>query len=196
MKPSDNVIQQLAEQAKRGEQAAVDRLLDLLKDRVKYRARAYYLVGGETEDLIQEGMIGLYKAIRDYNPEKGRFSGFASLCIDRQISSAVKKSLREKQRPLNEYISLNYSDEGDGGLIDRLVSNRTQNPQDIIEMQEEYQRIRQVIEQRFSGLERNVFGLFLQGLSYQEIAAKITKPVKAVDNTVQRIRRKLSGGEK
>lgn len=199
MKLSDNEIHGLVKNAQNGDSAAMDSLLNLLKGRVKYRSRAYFLVGGDTEDLVQEGMIGLYEAIRDYRPDKGRFLSFAALCIERQLSSAVKKSLREKHRPLNEYISLHYPDHDKSGLIDRLEDNRSKNPQDIMVDKEEYDSLRTLIDKRFSALEKKVLGLFLQGHSYQEIAQKINKTQKSVDNAIQRIRKKLSSahnGEK
>ncbi|NLC16450.1 MAG: sigma-70 family RNA polymerase sigma factor [Clostridiales bacterium] len=189
MKRSDSEI--LIEQARKGDAAAIERLMNAYKNRVKRLARAYFLVGGDNDDLIQEGMIGLYKAIRDYDPQKGSFAAFADLCITRNMQTAVKKSQRLKHRLLNESLSLNTDLDNTEELIDYIIDQTAQNPLDVLLKDEQAQSIKELIKTRLSELEKRVLNLYLEGLSYNEIAEKIKKSAKAVDNTLQRIKSKL-----
>ncbi|HEY8424339.1 MAG TPA: sigma-70 family RNA polymerase sigma factor [Clostridia bacterium] len=189
MKLSDS--ETLVEKARKGDDGAIEQILSAYKNRIKRLARAYFLVGGDTDDLIQEGMIGLYKAIRDYDCSKGNFSAFADLCITRNMQSAVKKSQRLKHRALNESLSLNNDAGEDEEFIDYIIDPNAQNPLDILLKDEETENLKTLIETKLSELEKRVLNLYLEGLSYNEIADKITKSPKAVDNTLQRIKNKL-----
>lgn len=189
MKQLDSEI--LVERARKGDDSAIARLMSAYKHRIKRLARAYFLVGGDNDDLIQEGMIGLYKAIRDYDSTKGSFSTFADLCITRNMQTAVKKSQRLKHRPLNESLSLNNESNEDEEFINYIIDPKAQNPLDILLKDEQAQNIKSLIETKLSQLEKNVLELYLEGLSYSDIAQKIQKSVKAVDNTLQRIKTKL-----
>jgi RNA polymerase sporulation-specific sigma factor len=189
MKSSDSEI--LVEKAQKGDSAAIEQILSAYKNRIKRLARAYFLVGGDTDDLIQEGMIGLYKAVRDYDSNKGSFGAFADLCITRNMQTAVKKSQRLKHRALNESLSLNNGAGENEEFIDYITDYSAQNPLDILLKDEQTQNLKSLIETKLSDLEKRVLDLYLEGLSYNEIAGKINKSPKAVDNTLQRIKNKL-----
>ncbi|HEY8443545.1 MAG TPA: sigma-70 family RNA polymerase sigma factor [Clostridia bacterium] len=189
MKSLDSEI--LVEKAQKGDSAAIEQILSAYKNRIKRLARAYFLVGGDTDDLIQEGMIGLYKAVRDYDANKGSFSAFADLCITRNMQTAVKSSQRLKHRALNESLSLNNDTGEDEEFIDYIIDPNAQNPLDILLRDEQAQNLKSLIENKLTDLEKSVLNLYLEGLSYSEIAAKISKSPKAVDNTLQRIKNKL-----
>ena len=162
---------------------------------VKREARTFYIIGAETEDLMQEGMIGLFKAIRDYNADKGTvFSTFATLCIRRQIKTAINNSNRQKHIPLNSYISI-YAENNEYGyeLEDNIENeNSDSNPENMIIAREQSKALNDLIDKRLSSLEKKVLKYYLDGLSYQEIAQKLDKTEKTVDNALQRIRKKLS----
>ncbi|HEY8419718.1 MAG TPA: sigma-70 family RNA polymerase sigma factor [Clostridia bacterium] len=189
MKSLDSEI--LVEKAKKGDSTAIEQILSDYKYKIKRLARAYFLVGGDTDDLIQEGMIGLYKAVRDYDSNKGNFAAFADLCITRNMQTAVKNSLRLKHRPLNESLSLNNDTGEDEEFIDYITDPSAQNPLDILLKDEQTQKLKSLIETKLSDLEKRVLNHYLEGLSYNEIAQKINKTPKAVDNTLQRIKNKL-----
>ena len=162
---------------------------------VKREVRTVYLIGAENEDLMQEGMIGLFKAIRDYEPDKGAsFSTFATLCIRRQIKTAINNSNRKKHIPLNNYISI-YAENDEYGydLEDNLeTDDNNSNPEDMMIAREKSKALREMIEKKLSSFEKKVLSYYLEGLSYQEIAQRLDKTEKSVDNALQRIRRKLS----
>ncbi len=187
----------LVERAHQGDALAEEYLYLKHKNFVRAKARSYFLVGADREDLVQEGMIGLYKAIRDYEPEKtGSFLSFAELCITRQIISAIKAATRQKHIPLNSYVSLNkplYEDGTESTLIDVLTSAHVSDPEETVIGQESYAAISGQIQNSLSPLELETLNLYLDGLSYVEIAERLKRHPKAVDNALQRVRRKLEG---
>ena len=172
-----------------------DYLMDKYKHLVRKRARAMYLIGGDSDDLIQEGMIGLYKAIRDYNGEKGAsFHTFAELCIVRQLSTAVEASQRQKHQPLNSYVSIydNVNDEKNGNPLNAVgMSGLSQKPEDRMIARERYADMENRTLQRLSKFEKEVLRQYLSGLNYSEIAYNMGKTAKAVDNALQRIKKKV-----
>ena len=178
-----------------GEPLAEEYLLDKYKNFVRSKARSYFLIGADHEDIVQEGMIGLYKAIRDYRPEKlSSFHAFAELCITRQIITAIKTATRQKHIPLNSYISLNkplYDEESDRTLMDVIMEGRVSNPEEIIINREDLIQINDKIKDVLSGLEQDVLNAYLDGQSYVEIAANLGRHVKSIDNALQRVKRKL-----
>ena len=184
---------------------ALEYLLNKYKNFVRSKARSYFLIGADHEDIVQEGMIGLYKAIRDFKPEKlSSFRAFAELCITRQIITAIKTATRQKHIPLNSYVSLNkpiYDDESDRTLLDVITEGRVANPEDMLISQEDVGLIEDKIGQMLSSLEREVLSAYLDGKSYQEIAQELDRHVKSIDNALQRVKRKLekflaeNGGE-
>ena len=181
--------------AQAGDSDALDYLLSKHKNFVRNKARSYFLIGADHEDIVQEGMIGLFKAVRDYQPGRlSSFRAFAELCITRQIITAIKTATRQKHGPLNSYVSLNkpiYDGESDRTLMDVIVEGRGQNPEDLIIGQEDLVSIRDRMDQILSGLEQNVLNAYLDGKSYQEIAQKLGRHVKSIDNALQRVKRKL-----
>ena len=178
-----------------GDNLAEEYLLDKYKNFVRSKARSYFLIGADHEDIVQEGMIGLYKAIRDYRPEKlSSFRAFAELCITRQIITAIKTATRQKHIPLNSYISLNkplYDEESDRTLMDVIMEGRISNPEEIIINREDLVSINDRIKDVLSGLEQEVLNAYLDGKSYQEIAESLGRHVKSIDNALQRVKRKL-----
>ena len=197
--------EELALLAQPGDDAALEYLLKKYKNFVRSKARSYFLIGADHEDIVQEGMIGLYKAIRDFKPEKlSSFRAFAELCITRQIITAIKTATRQKHIPLNSYVSLNkpiYDDESDRTLLDVITEGRVANPEDMLISQEDVGLIEDKIGQMLSSLEREVLSAYLDGKSYQEIAQELDRHVKSIDNALQRVKRKLekflaeNGGE-
>ena len=189
---TDEEVVQLCRQ---GDSLAEEYLLNKYKNFVRSRARSYFLIGADHEDIVQEGMIGLYKAIRDFKPEKlSSFRAFAELCITRQIITAIKTATRQKHIPLNSYISLNrpiYDEESDRTLLDIIIEGSTGNPEDMIINQENVGTIHQKMNEVLSGLEQEVLSAYLDGKSYQEIAELLDRPVKSIDNALQRVKRKL-----
>ncbi len=178
----------------KGDGDALEYLLDKYKNFVRARARSYYLVGADHEDIVQEGMIGLYKAIRDFNPEKqASFHAFTELCVKRQIITAIKTATRQKHVPLNNYVSLNkplYGDESDRTLLD-VIEGRVINPEEMFIGQEDMAHIQEKLSSSLSDLERKVLDAFLQGKSYQEIAEILGRHPKSIDNALQRVKKKL-----
>lgn len=174
--------EELLKRLEDGETEVTEFLLDKYKPLVKSRARTLYLIGGEKDDLIQEGMIGLFRAIRGFRTdEESSFYNFAELCITRQMYTAVQASRRKKHAPLNSYVSL---EEGAGFLTE-------QNPEDLVIDQENLESRYDQIHRRLSGMEKLVLELYLEGKTYGQIAAVIGKNEKAVDNTIQRLKKKL-----
>ncbi len=178
-----------------GDSVAVEFLLNKYKNFVRSKARSYFLIGADHEDIVQEGMIGLYKAIRDFRPEKlASFRAFAELCITRQIITAIKTATRQKHIPLNSYVSLNkplYDEESERTLMDVCAEGHTANPEELLISQEDLKGIYQKIDEVLSGLEQEVLAAYLDGQSYQEIAANLGRHVKSIDNALQRVKRKL-----
>lgn len=187
--------EEIVDLAQQGDQYAIEFLVDKYKNFVRAKARSYFLIGADKEDIIQEGMIGLFKAIRDYRLDKlTSFRAFAELCITRQIITAIKTATRQKHIPLNSYVSLNkpiYDEESDRTLIDILSTNKITNPEDIIISREEFIFIEKKMGEILSSLEWKVLMAYLEGKSYQEIAAELKRHVKSIDNALQRVKRKL-----
>lgn len=178
-----------------GNEDATEYLLQKYSPLVRKSIRTLYLIGADTEDLLQEGMIGLFKAIQHYeenNEQNASFYTFAKLCIDRQIYSAIKSSNRKKHLPLNSYISFySKANETDTELIENLEAGNESNPEHIILDRENTSSIEDVLEEHLSKMEKIVLHLYLKGNSYADIAAAIEKTPKAVDNAIQRIRDKV-----
>lgn len=178
-----------------GDSDSIDYLLAKYRNFVRAKASRYFLSGGDKEDIFQEGMIGLYKAIRDFRQDKlSTFRAFAELCITRQIISAVKSSTRKKHIPLNSYISLDkplYDDESNQTLMDVVVGSAVLDPAILFVHQENSIDFEQRIAEKLSGLERQVLSLYMSGHTYIEISAELDTHVKSIDNALQRIKRKL-----
>ncbi|MDD3598648.1 MAG: RNA polymerase sporulation sigma factor SigH [Bacillota bacterium] len=187
--------EEIVDIAKQGDSDAEEYLIHKYKNFVRAKARSYFLIGADREDIIQEGMIGLYKAIRDFKPDKlASFRAFAELCITRQIITAIKTATRQKHIPLNSYVSLNkpiYDEESDRTLLDVLSGNKITDPEELVISREEFNDIESKMDEFLSDLERNVLNAYLDGKSYQEIALELNRHVKSVDNALQRVKRKL-----
>ena len=172
-----------------------DYLLEKYRNFVRAKARTYFLIGADREDVIQEGMIGLYKAIRDYKPESGSsFRTFADLCITRQIITAIKTATRQKHLPLNSYISLNkpaYEDESENTFIDTFIEKHHPDPEEIMINKEKFRIFEENLVSSLSKYERVVLKLYMRGLSYTQIAEELQKPEKSIDNALQRIKKKI-----
>ena len=177
------------------DQAAQNYLINKYRNFVRAKARSYFLIGADREDIIQEGMIGLYKAIRDFRNDKlSSFRAFAELCVTRQIITAIKTATRQKHIPLNSYISLNkpiYDEDSDRTLLDVLSGARVSDPEELVISREEFGDIEGKMEEILSDLEWKVLMSYLDGKSYQEIAAELRRHVKSIDNALQRVKRKL-----
>lgn len=179
--------EELILQMRKGQLGISDYLVEKYKEFVRSRARAMYLIGGENDDLIQEGMIGLFKAIRDYEPDRNAsFRTFACICVDRQLYSAVQNSNRKKHFPLNSYISL--SEENEEAFF---RENWVENPESIIIDREAVGIMQKEIKQKLSSMENKVLDLYLKGYNYDEISKIIGKSAKSIDNALQRIRAKI-----
>ncbi|MDZ7671447.1 MAG: RNA polymerase sporulation sigma factor SigH [Halanaerobiales bacterium] len=178
-----------------GDSRAEEVLIKRYKNFVLAKSRSYFLVGAGREDIVQEGMIGLYKAVRDYRIDRlASFRAFAELCITRQIITAIKAATRQKHQPLNSYISLNkpiYDEESDRTLLDILKGTKLNNPEELFVSKETYDLIENQISEMLSTLEFDVLQEYLNGKSYQDIADTLDKHVKSVDNALQRVKRKL-----
>lgn len=174
---------------------AQEYLLHKYRNFVRAKARSYFLIGAEREDIIQEGMIGLYKAIRDFRADKqASFRAFAELCVTRQIITAIKTANRQKHIPLNSYVSLNkpiYEEDSDRTLLDVISGVKVANPEDMIISREEFSDIESKMNDILSDLEWKVLMSYLDGKSYQEIAAELGRHIKSIDNALQRVKRKL-----
>ena len=181
--------------AQEGDGAALEYLLNKYKNFVRTKARSYFLIGADHEDIVQEGMIGLYKAIRDFKSEKlTSFRAFAELCVTRQIITAIKTATRQKHIPLNSYVSLNkpiYEEESDRTLLDVITEGRSADPEELLIGRESYVSIESRIDEALSPLERRVLAAYLDGKSYQEIAQMLGRHVKSIDNALQRVKHKL-----
>jgi len=187
--------EQIIALTKTGDKHALDFLLDKHKKLVKQKARAYFIMGADGDDIIQEGMIGLYKAVNDYDDQKKvPFISFAGLCIERQILTAIKNAARQKHSPLNSYISLSADDfDAESELfLSSITGKYISSPEEMIINRETKKIIETNIEKVLSKMERNAISLYLNGASYEEIANALGKGEKAVDNAIQRVRRKMS----
>jgi len=187
--------EEVVELARQGDNDAQEYLIGKYKNFVRAKARSYFLIGADKEDIIQEGMIGLYKAIRDYRPDKlSSFRAFAELCITRQIITAIKTATRQKHIPLNSYISLNkpiYDEDSDRTLLDVISGTRVTDPEELVISQEDFDDIEAKLGEILSSLEWNVLMYYLEGKSYQDIAEGLDRHVKSIDNALQRVKRKL-----
>lgn len=181
--------------SKEGNGYATEFLMDKYRNFVRAKSRTYFLIGADKEDIIQEGMIGLYKAIRDYkNNSQASFKSFAELCITRQIITAIKTATRQKHIPLNSYISLSkpvYDDENERVLLDTISERRRLDPEEIVLDKERFVRIEKKLFEVLSKLEWTVLTKYLDGMSYVEIALHINKSEKSIDNALQRIKKKI-----
>lgn len=179
-----------------GDELAQEYIIYKYKNFVRLKAHAYFIIGADKEDIIQEGMIGLYKAIRDFNPEKkASFISFAELCINRQIITAIKSATRQKHIPLNSSLSLNRtmndSYDGEDSFIEFLSGSEIHNPEVLLIDKEEVDYIQNNIAMVLSKFELKVLGLYLKGISYSEIAKLMEKDEKSIDNALQRVRKKI-----
>ncbi|NIK13624.1 RNA polymerase sporulation-specific sigma factor [Saccharococcus thermophilus] len=187
--------EQLVELVHQGDGDALDFLIHKYQNFVRAKARSYFLVGADREDIIQEGMIGLYKAVRDFKGDKlSSFKAFAELCITRQMITAIKTATRQKHIPLNSYVSLDkpiYDEESDRTLMDVISGTKATDPEELIVNREEVDDIEVKMAELLSDLERKVLALYLDGRSYQEISEELNRHVKSIDNALQRVKRKL-----
>lgn len=191
----DMVDEDIVELAQKGDNYALEYLINKYRNFVRSKARTYFLLGGDKEDLIQEGMIGMYKAIRDFRRDKlSSFRAFAELCITRQIITAIKTATRQKHIPLNSYVSLNkpiYDEDSDRTLLDVICGNKITDPEELMISKEEFADIEEKMGEILSSLEWKVLMFYLEGKSYQEIAEELDRHVKSIDNALQRVKRKL-----
>ena len=181
--------------AQEGNALAIEYLIKKYKNFVKARSNSYFLIGADSDDIVQEGMIGLYKAIRDYKKEElASFFSFAELCITRQIITAIKTATRQKHQPLNSYVSLDkpiFHADSNRTLLDVLEGSKLDNPEKLVVSDEVYDILETNIKSMLSELELKVLQEYLKGRSYQEIAENLGRHVKSVDNALQRVKRKL-----
>ena len=186
----------IIEEIKQGDEYALTYLLKKYQELVNMKINKYFMIGAEKEDIAQEGMIGLYKAIQSYNPEKqNSFKSFANICIERQLITAIKTSNRQKHMPLNSYLSLNTSaydnnDEDSVELIDTFNSKQSEDPLEMMMQKEHFEEVENAVNKSLSQFEKQVLDKFMKGKSYVRIAEELDSPVKSVDNAIQRIRKK------
>jgi len=195
---ASNVVsdEKIVMSAKAGNEKALNYIINKYKNYVRAKTKTYFLIGADKEDIFQEGMIGLYKAIRDYREDKlTSFKAFAEVCITRQIITAVKTATRQKHIPLNSYISLNkplYEEDAERTLIDIIGNTDTiSDPEEMMITREEIAVMEGKLNKVLSKLELNVLSLYLEGKSYQEVADEMNRHVKSIDNALQRVKRKL-----
>ncbi len=185
----------IVEAVREGDSNALEFLINKYKNFVRAKARSYFLIGADREDIVQEGMIGLYKAIRDFRGDKlASFKAFAELCITRQIITAIKTATRQKHIPLNSYVSLDkpiYDEDSDRTLLDVICGSRVSDPEELMINKEEFNGLEDKMGEILSELERKVLMHYLDGRSYQEIAVDLDRHVKSIDNALQRVKRKL-----
>ncbi len=188
--------EQVVELSAEGDKLATEYILSKYKNLVRARAKDYFLAGADRDDLVQEGMIGLFKAIRDFDVTKqASFRGFAEVCVKRQLLTAIKTATRQKHQPLNSYVSLSkpvYEDETERTLVDMLAERESTDPEEMILRQEQAEAMEIQMAEKLSTLERTVLSLYLSGMDYREIAVKLNRTPKSIDNALQRIKRKLS----
>lgn len=188
--------EELIAQIRTGDKNAQTYLFERYKDFVNMKANKFFIIGAEREDMSQEGLIGLYKAIKSFNSEKqNSFKTFANLCIDRQLITAIKSSNRQKHIPLNSSFSLDlsaYNESDDTTVMEVLDTKVAEDPLDTITKKERFEQIEKKIDKTLSSFEKQVLNGYIQGESYNDIAVKLDTPVKAVDNAIQRIRKKAN----
>jgi RNA polymerase sporulation-specific sigma factor len=196
--PQERSDDELVLAARSGDDEALSQLLTKYRSFARVKARSYFLVGADREDIVQEGMIGLYKAIRDFNPDmQSSFRGFAELCVTRQIITAIKTATRQKHGPLNNYVSFHRpvggDDDGERVLSDVIPTAAISDPADLVISAERIRALQAHFDEVLSDLETEVLRLYVEGKSYQEIAERLQRHVKSIDNALQRIKRKLEG---
>lgn len=191
--------EQLIKLEKKHDEVATDVLIERYRDIVNAKVSKYYIAGAEKDDIIQEGLIGLFKAIKNFDETKQKsFKSFANLCVERQIITAIKGSNRQKHIPLNSYVSLTdnsyENSEGDeeSQLLDVISSNETEDPLETVTKNEYYDNVKTTINKSLSNFEKEVLNRYIEGESYIQIAKSLNSPVKSVDNAIQRIRRKTA----
>ncbi len=188
--------EEIIKEIRNGDKQALTYLMNKYKEIVNLKVGKYFMVGAEKEDIIQEGLIGLFKAIKTFNDEKNNtFKTFANMCIERQLITAIKSSNRQKHMPLNSYLSLNmsaYDNEEENGaeLMDTFDSKTIEDPLETIINKEYYDEIEKSIDKTLSQFEKQVLDRYMKGESYVTIAKRLDSPVKSVDNAIQRIRKK------
>ncbi|KXB73787.1 MULTISPECIES: RNA polymerase sporulation sigma factor SigH [Peptostreptococcus] len=186
---------ELVDMAKQGDKYAINKLIEKYSIMVKAKAKTYFLVGADKEDIIQEGLIGLYKAIRDYDEDKTcSFRYFADICVTRQIITAIKTATRQKHIPLNTYISLNrpmFEEESERTLYDMVTTSLDNDPEGLVIDKEAYKDMENRMKKTLSKFEEEVFIRYLSGQSYSDIAISLSKDAKSVDNAIQRVKKKL-----
>ena len=186
--------EQLISLVKSDDKYALDFIIEKYKDLVNMKVGKYFIIGAEREDIIQEGLIGLFKAIQGFdNTKQNSFKTFANMCIERQLITAIKTSNRQKHMPLNGYLSLNtaaYDEDEDTTVLEVFDSHQTEDPLDTITKREYYKRVEDAIDKNLSDFEKQVLARFIKGESYVTIAEKLDTPVKSIDNAIQRIRKK------
>ena len=186
---------ELVDMAKQGDKYAINKLIEKYSIMVKAKAKTYFLVGADKEDIIQEGLIGLYKAIRDYDEDKTcSFRHFADICVTRQIITAIKTATRQKHIPLNTYISLNrpmFEEESERTLYDMVTTSLDNDPEGLVIDKEAYKDMENRMKKTLSKFEEEVFIRYLSGQSYSDIAISLSKDAKSVDNAIQRVKKKL-----
>ena len=203
-KDYDNIKDEdLIEIIRSGDKSAFEYLINKYKELVNIKVSKYFMIGAEKDDIVQEGLIGLFKAIKSYRPDmQNSFKSFANMCIERQLITAIKTSNRQKHMPLNSYLSLNISaydeeeGESDASLLDVFNNTLIEDPLDTITKKEYYQNIEDTIDKSLSDFEKKVLNKYINGKSYIEIASDLNTPVKSIDNAIQRIRKKAIKGLK
>ena len=187
--------EEVVELSASGDRRATEYILSKYKNLVKSRAKAYFIAGADHDDIVQEGMIGLFKAVRDFDITKQpTFRGFAEICVKRQIITAIKAAGRQKHLPLNSYVSLSdpvYEDNADRTLVDMIAERQSADPEEVFLRRERAEMINAEIEDKLSDLEKTVLSLYLGGMNYQEIAAELKRTPKSIDNALQRVKHKL-----
>lgn len=188
--------EELVLKARAGNSLALEILMFRYKNYVKYKTNTYYLTGGDNDDIIQEGYIGLYKALRDFDFDKmTSFKVFAEVCITRQIITAIKTATRQKHIPLNSSLSLNkpiYCEDNSATLLDIIMGGERSNPELLFIVKEEIKNMEDLAKENLSKLEYKVFQLYIDGLSYEEMSLELGRDEKSIDNALQRIKKKLS----
>ena len=181
---------------KSGDKSALDFLINKYKELVNMKVSKFFIIGAEKEDIVQEGLIGLFKAINSYKPEKqNSFKTFANLCIERQLITAIKTSNRQKHMPLNSYLSLNtvaYENDEESDLLEIFDAHKIEDPLETITKHEYYEFVGKTIDKSLSSFEKKDLNCYIQGDTYNQIAKKLDSPVKSIDNAIQRIRKKAA----
>ena len=193
-KYKDMSDEDLIEIIKSGDKSALEYLIGKYKELVNMKVSKYFIIGAEKEDIVQEGLIGLFKAVKSYKSDKqNSFKTFANMCIERQLITAIKSSNRQKHMPLNSYLSLNtaaYDEDEDSSLLEIFNAHQMEDPLETITKQEYYESVEKAIDKSLSTFEKQVLNRYIQGESYVQIAQKLDTPVKSIDNAIQRIRKK------